>query len=50
MKYLKSFEQKNITLMNLTDQNLTELLELPKNLKYLDCHNNQLTKLTQITR
>jgi len=42
MKYLKTYEQKSITKLNLSTKNLTELPELPDSLIDLYCDNNQL--------
>ena len=45
MKYLKTFEQKSITELDYSKQNLTSLPELPESLEILYCHNNELTYL-----
>ncbi len=48
MKYIKTFEQKNITELDLCGKNLTILPELSNSLKKLYCHNNQLTELPKL--
>ena len=48
MKYLKTFERKIITEVDLSYKKLTKLPELPDTLKELYCSNNQLNKLPDL--
>ena len=50
MKYIKKYQlfDKVITELNLSNQNLTELPELPDTLEILYCHNNKLTELPEL--
>jgi Leucine-rich repeat (LRR) protein len=47
MKYLKSYKlfEKQVTELNYSNQELTELPPLPKTLQNLWCHNNKLQEL-----
>ena len=42
MKYLKTYEQSNVTKLDYSGQNLSELPELPEGLTILHCNSNQL--------
>jgi hypothetical protein len=42
MKYIKTYEQKVITKLNLSDKGLTSLPELPDSLEQLGCSENNL--------
>ena len=48
MIHLKTYEAKNQTTLNIRNQNLTYLPELPDSLEYLYCENNQLTELPEL--
>lgn len=48
MKYIKTYEQQNITTLNYSGQDLIELPELPDTLEMLYCRNNKLYKLPEL--
>ncbi len=50
MKFLKTFEQNSLKILNLSYNNLTSLPELPDSLEELFCDNNQLTSLPKLPK
>jgi len=48
MKYLKTYEQHNVTELNYSSQGLEYLPELPEGLKGLSCYNNKLKELPEL--
>lgn len=48
MKYIKAYEQANVTKLDLSNLGLTELPELPDTLEVLRCSFNRLTSLPDL--